>query len=179
MVDIINRYAVQEDEVLVRAAAAHIQAGEAFVAALHAGHHLDGLEHIGLAEEHRGIAHLGDGHFNRAKVGGVDAGFARGHHHGLLQEGRRFHHHVDHSVPLDVQRHSDGLIAQITVLKVVAASRNGEGVVAEYIGYGTRAHVGVFRKQTRADEGFTGFRVRYVAAYGYASLSIQKHGAEQ
>ena len=51
MVHIIERDAVKEEQVLVGAATAHIHATGAFVAALHAGQQLDGLDDVCLAEE--------------------------------------------------------------------------------------------------------------------------------
>ena len=51
MVDVVHRHAVQQEEVLVWPAAAHIHARHAFRTALHARHQLHHFDDVGLAKD--------------------------------------------------------------------------------------------------------------------------------
>ena len=61
---IVDRNAIQQHQVLVGAAAAHIQAVLAFTTRLHAGQQLQGLEHVHLPEQGRNAFDLLHGHLH-------------------------------------------------------------------------------------------------------------------
>ena len=63
MVDVVERDAVEEEEVLVRAASAHVHAAGAFVTGLYAGEELDGFNDVGFAKEDGDGFELFNGHF--------------------------------------------------------------------------------------------------------------------
>ena len=69
MVHIVHGDAVKHEQVLVGAATAHIHARHALVAVLHAGQELDGLNHVGFAEEHGDGPHLLHGYLDAAGDG--------------------------------------------------------------------------------------------------------------
>ena len=80
VLSVIDGNAVQQEQVLVRAAAAHIHAGGARRTGLHAGKKLKGLEHVRFAQDHRRPLDDGLGNLQRAEAGGPDAGlFPAGH----------------------------------------------------------------------------------------------------
>ena len=57
---IVQGHAVEQDQVLIGSAAAHIQAGRSFVTAFHAGQQLDGFDHVDFTEQGRKLAYLLD-----------------------------------------------------------------------------------------------------------------------
>ena len=52
VVDVVQRHAVKQEQVLVGTAAAHIHTRHTLRAALHAGQQLQGLQHVGFAKKH-------------------------------------------------------------------------------------------------------------------------------
>ena len=137
MVHVIDGDTVQKDKVLIRAAAPHIQAGEALVAALNAGKHLDGLEDIGLTKEDGGGLDVHQGDVYGTKVGRLDAGVLLAHHGSGLQDCRRLEDNVDGSVPLEVYLPGLLLITQITEKEGGLAFGHCKGVVAVHISNGS------------------------------------------
>ena len=51
MAGIVERCAVHQHEILVDAASAYAEAGGTFTRGLHAGHHLDHPDHVGLSHK--------------------------------------------------------------------------------------------------------------------------------
>ena len=78
MADIVKRCPVQKHQILVRAASTDVYSRKAFVAALHARHHLEGLQNIGLAEDHRGVGNQFVRYLDRTHIGGADSGILAG-----------------------------------------------------------------------------------------------------
>ncbi len=72
MVGVVNRYPVEQEQVLVRAAATDVDAGGSFGARLHAGQQLYHLQHVGLAEDNRQPEEFLDGYVNHAHLGAFD-----------------------------------------------------------------------------------------------------------
>ena len=162
--DVVEGHAVEEEEVLVGAAAAHIHAAVALAAALHSGHELQGLDEVGLAEHHgHGLdflhGHHVGAHLRRARVAralGGDDHLVEG------DAGRQFD--VDLTVLVEPELEELGLIAHIGDLEVDGVAAHGEGVVAVDVGHGSLAAAGV--EHRGADEGLAGGGVGDGAADG-------------
>ena len=78
VVHVVDRRAVEKNQVFVGAAAADVDAREAFIAALDARDLLQRLKHVRLAEKNRRVLDLLDGNVHRAEIGGGDAGIGAG-----------------------------------------------------------------------------------------------------
>ena len=78
MADIVKRCPVQKHQILVRAASTDVYSRKAFVAALHARHHLEGLQNILLAEDNRSVGDELVRDFNRPHIRGADSGILAG-----------------------------------------------------------------------------------------------------
>ena len=96
MAGVVHRGLVQQDQVLVRAAAAHIEAAVTLPVALHAGQVLDRLQDVHLAQQRGQRLQLGDVHVHAAHVRGfrLALGPFALHLHGF--------HHLHHGAELQV-----------------------------------------------------------------------------
>ena len=99
VVHVVDRDAVQQDEVLVGSATADIYSRKAFSAALDSRHHLEDLQHVSLAEEDRGVLDLGRRDVDGPEVGGLDAGVLPGHYMGRGKHLPGLQRHVYHGIP--------------------------------------------------------------------------------
>ena len=85
MVHIVKGDAVEEEEVLVGATAAHVHAAGAFIAALHSGEQLDGFDDVGFAEKHGDGLDLLHGNLDGTHLRRLARVDALGFHHHLFQ----------------------------------------------------------------------------------------------
>ena len=168
VIDVVDGHAVQQDQVLIRTAATHVEARHALVAALHARHHLQDLQHVGFAEQDRRILDLSQGNVHRPEVGGLDAGILLGHHRGAGKHFARLQRDIDHRVPAQVQVQDLVLVTDIRVLEIVNPGREGQGIIAEIVG--DRALAGLPFDQARADQRLTARTVRDMTADGHLLL---------
>ena len=113
MVHVVDGHAVQQDEVLVRTAAAHIEAGRTLAAALHARHHLQDFQHIGFAEEDRRVPDLDQGNVHGAQIGALDAGVLLRHDPGLRQRLTSLQRDIDDRIAPQVHMQHEVLIANV------------------------------------------------------------------
>ena len=165
VVHIIDRYAVQHHEVLLRTAAPHVQACEAFLAALDAGQQLQCLDDVGLAEERRRVLDLLDRHFQRSEIDRLHAGVPAGNDAGGLQFGIAPEGEVEGGVALQVEFQDLLVVTEVGCLEAVSAGRKGQGIETEFVGGGA----GASRQDAGADERFAGSGVGDVAAEGHAA----------
>ena len=141
--DVVEWHAVEEEEVLVGSAAAHVHAAVALAAALHAGHELQGLDDVGLAEHHGyGLdllhGHLRGAHLRRACVADT---FADDDDLVELQAGREAH--VELAVAVEGEREELGFIAHILHLEFHVAGGQCQRESAVGVGDGAFAAAGV------------------------------------
>ena len=139
MLGVVEGDAVEQQEVLLRSAAAHIDAAEAFGAALHARHELDGLEHVVLTEEHRSVFYHLHRQFDGAHFGTGDAGVFTGHHRRLLERRSGGQMDVDGGVALEVQFQRLLGVANVREGEIVLALRKRQRVEAVSVGNGALA----------------------------------------
>jgi hypothetical protein len=91
MEGVVDRIAVEEDEVLVRFAAAHIHPDGVVVARVHAGEQSDRAQHVGLTEEARRRRQLAGRDAHGADVGLLLEGLPLRTHGARLDRGERLH----------------------------------------------------------------------------------------
>ncbi len=84
MGDVVNRHPIQQNEVLIGAAPAYVQAVLPLPPRLYARQQLQGLEHVHFAQQCRYALDLLHGHINAAHLGALfdaRAAFDVGHFH--------------------------------------------------------------------------------------------------
>ena len=91
---VVERDAVEQQQVLFGTAASHIDAAESFGAALHSRHQLNRLQHVVLAEQHRGMLNHLHRQLDGAHLRALDAGVFAGHHRRLFQRRTWHQRHV-------------------------------------------------------------------------------------
>ena len=169
MVDTVKRDVVQQNQVLVGAAAAHVDAGRTGGTALHARQELQRLEHILLSEQRRHTLQHVLRHLQGAGVGGVQASLLAGGNYRLLDYGRRLQADVDHRVTGQIQRLCLLCIADIRPGQGPLSRRQAQGIESVIVGYGAhqgRTGRGVVVNHTRPYQDFSAFGIRNVAAHG-------------
>ena len=178
MVHVVHGHAVQHDQVFFRSAAAYVQAGKSFLAALHAGQQLQGFDYVGLAEEHRGVFDLRDRNFHGTEVGGLKAGVLAGDDACGVQGCIALQGEVEGRVALHIQLQELLVIADVGDLQPVLSGRQGEGVESEFVGH----RAGLARQDAGADQRLARGGVGDVAAEGHTArtdgLGLRRSGAE-
>ena len=174
---IVERHAVEQEEVLVGTAATHIHATVALTSALHTRHQLQGLDDVGLAEEHRHRLdflhrHVHGAHLRRPHVARAFRG------DGHLVEGHTLPHlHIE--LHIAAEGHVVGLrfIPHVGDAQADAVGLEGQRIMAVEVGHGTLAAAGV--EHRGADEGLAVALVGHRAADSIAPLSHHTHRQKQ
>ena len=173
--DVVEGHAVEEEEVLVGAAAAHVHAAVALAAALHAGHQLQGLDDVGLAEHHGYGLDLLHGHLRGAHLRRAGVAHALGGDDHLVEL------HAGHELDGELtvggvgELEELGLVAHILHFELhVATGGQGEREAPVGVGDGAFAAGGVDDGGT--DEGLAALAVADGAADGIATL---RHGGQR
>ena len=130
MVGVVKGDAVEQEQVLLGAAATHVDAAEAFGAALHAGHELDRLEHVVLPEQHRRLLDYGHGQFDGAHFGASYSRILRCRHGGAFQPVVRHEVDVQGGIFLKVEIYLHLRVAHVRADKGMAPLRQGKGIEA-------------------------------------------------
>ena len=115
VIDIINRDAVEQQQVLIGSAATYIKAGRAFRTGLHARQQLDGLDYVHLAGQRRHMLDLVYGNLDGAHLRSADAQFgsrSRDSRTGQHLCGR-LEGHMDDGIALEPERSIHGFIADV------------------------------------------------------------------
>ena len=165
MVHVVDGHAVKQDQVLFRTAAADIQAGEAFHAALDAGKQLQGLDDVGLAEQGRHVLDLGQGHLQGSEVDGLEPRILARHDAGGVQFGIAQQGKIDGGVALQVEFERSRVIADVGGFQLVPAGGQGQGIETELVG----GCAGLAGEDAGADERLARDGVGDVAVEGEAS----------
>ena len=165
MVDVIDRDAVEEQQVLVRAAATDIQSGATFGAILHAGEQLQCFQHIGFAEEGGDALDLLYGEFHDAHLGraGVD-GARSGLDDDFLQCVVCLKHERQCGVVDQLETVLLGVKANEGYLQVHRPLLEGDGV--EPIAVGNTAAAAGSVDDGRSDQGLLAVRIHDIPADG-------------
>ena len=102
MVRVVDRSAVEQDQVLVGRTAAHVEAARGLAHRLDARQRHDDLQGVRLAEDHRHILDHIDAHLLDAHLRGTVLRHALGGDDGALQgKDFLFHHDVERPVAVD------------------------------------------------------------------------------
>ena len=180
VVHVVDGDAVQQDEVLVRTAAADVKSCESFVSSLHARYQLDGLQDIGLAEDDRSALDMDERNVDGPEVGALDAGVLLGYHHRFPDFGSRGQDDVHGRIPLQVQFHPDAFIADVAVLQGDLPAGDGQGIIAVGVrdGAGRGFPAGLLHQDAGSDQGLAGGPVRDVSAHGGGSAGLSRRGKD-
>ena len=159
---------VKEDKVLVGAAAAHVEAGIAFAARLHARQQLDGLDDVGLTHK-RGQRLDGlDAHFHAPHVaaGHIHVAFLALDHHLFALDGHRLELETLGQVFIQHQRVLYRLVSHEVDGQFVFSRQYRHGIVTRLVGDAS-LHVGGVRQigedDVNAHHGFSVGGVRHSA----------------
>ena len=140
--DVVEGHAVEEEEVLVGAAAADVHAAVALAAGLHSGHELQGLDEVGLAEhDGHGLDFL-HGHHVGTHLGGTDVAGALGCDDDFAEGDAGGELDVELAVGVELEVEELGFVAHEGDLEVDGVAAHGEGVVAVDVGHGSLAAAG-------------------------------------
>ena len=174
---VVDRGVVEQDEVLVRAAAAHVQAAHPLGTRLHPGQQLQGLEHVDLPHEGGGALDLPDRHLHdahpRLLLDRVEPlGFGL---HRLHFQGRRLEGDVELQVAAEVGGEGVAAIADVGDHHPERTGRQGEAEEAEAVG--RRALLQVRLVQDRPDQLLAAGGVLDVAAEGVLGGSLRPGAA--
>ena len=165
MVRVVDRPAVEQDEVLVGGAAADVEAAGGLAHRFDAGkrhHHLQG---IGLAEGHRHVFDQVDAHLLDAHLRGAVLRHALGRHHRSLERiDFLLHHHVERAVIVDHQVKYHVFVGENTESQLVGTRRQRNLVESEGIGLGKGLSVRKIDRNAR--ERLAAGDVAHVAADG-------------
>ena len=136
MTDIVKRCSVQQHQILVRAASTDVYSRKAFVAALHARHHLEGLQNILLAEDNRSVGDELVRDFNRPHIRGADSGILAGGYPRAPDLSGRSQSHIEREVLFQVDPLCPGGAPYVGICQFDLALRNGQGIESEVVGGG-------------------------------------------
>ena len=136
MADIVKRCPVQKHQILVRAASTDVYSRKAFVAALHARHHLEGLQNILLAEDNRSVGDELVRDFNRPHIRGADSGILAGGYPRAPDLSGRSQSHIEREVLFQVDPLCPGGAPYVGICQFDLALRNGQGIESEVVGGG-------------------------------------------
>ena len=174
MVDVVERHAVQENQVFVGAAATHIHPCRALGARLHARQQLQGLDDIGLAKQGRHLFQLHDGQLDGAHLGAFHVALHRPCRHGhFVQLVRLGDGDVDDGVVCQAESRLEGGIAHKRGLQAHLALAELQGVVTEVVGH--RPLHGRRLVHRSADEGLLALAVHDVATDGVRLRGVLRH----
>ncbi len=137
VVRVVDGTAVEEDEVLVGGAAAHIEAAGSFAHRLDTrqGHHH--LQGVGLAKDHRHVLDHIDADLLDAQLGGpVLRHTLRGDDGPFQREDLLLHHYVESAVAIDHQVELQILQRIAAEAQLAGSHRQGQFVVAIFVGRG-------------------------------------------
>ena len=168
---VVHGGVVQQDQVLVRATAAYIEAAVAFAVALHTGQVLDRLEDINFTQQRWKRAQLLHVQFHCAHLGAFSVLGLFAHHLEFLgHDGFGACIQVQLQVRLQVHHLAALLEAHIAHYDGVLAGWQVEHVVPICVGGGT-CH-GLLGIHVRADKGLTGGRIFHITADGEVLLGL-------
>ena len=181
VVHVVERHAVEQQQVLVRTAAADIEAGRTFRTGLHAGQQLQGLEDVHLAADGRNALDLGHRHLDGAHLRTPDADFGvGGGHHGagqLRRNGRQ--PDIEKRVAHERERHFGGRISHIGIFQGMLTGGERQRIVAEVVGHGSLPRGGF--EHGCAQQRLTRSGVGHIAADRHALLCAggERHESQQ
>ena len=137
MFGIVHRHPVQQKEVLVVGTSTHENARKAVETALHPGKELQGLQHIGLSEKHRGVADDVVRYLHGTSPRGMYAAFRPGGNERRLQFRFRSECNAHHDVTVKLQMHRLFFITYIGIFNIVLPFRQRNRVKAEFVADGS------------------------------------------
>lgn len=138
VVGVVDRDAVQHHQILVGASAAHVHAGKALHAGLHAGHQLDGLQQVSLPEYGGGVLDLCHRYLMCSHGCTFYAGFPLvREHYDLCQLVMAVQSDVEQGVFRQPEPAVPAFVAQVGENQFRFPFRQGEGIETERIGGST------------------------------------------
>ena len=177
---VIHHRIVQNYQVLVGAAAAHVNARLAFGAFLHAWHELQHAQHVFFSQESGYFLDLAHGNFDLAHLHVVT--------HAVLRAPLRHHYFVQsppwHEADVEFLVFVEGnFLAHATVAHKRKRQRyrvgGGQRERVKPVGIGTGANGGGGQINVYANEQFLTARFPYVSAYGVAFLGKSTAAKQQ
>ena len=178
VVDVVDGYAVKQQQVLVGTAAADIQARRALGARLDARQQLNGLDHVDLAGQGGHALDLVDRDFDGAHLRATHADFGAGGRHGGARQhlGGKPERHVDHGVALQVECGGSRLIADVRPFQRHRPRRQRQCIKTVVVRHGSLLRQLV--EQGGADQRLARRGVSHVAADRMFLLRMQRGGGE-
>ena len=175
---VIDGYAVEQYEILIGAATAHVQAGLAFASGLHARQQLQGFEDVHFTHEGGKFFDLLYGHGGLAHLGvALNAIYFFGYDFYFLQDLSLGEPDVELEVLVEQEAQFLSFIAYVREQQINAVRRQGKAEKAIGVGNGTL--FGAQVKDRGGDEFFAAICILHIAADGEFLLGRCRAGGEE